>query len=111
VHVGLDAAVGVSAGTVVAGNVGAEERFEYTVIGDPVNEAARLSDLAKAHVGRVLASDEAVERAGTEAGHWVVTDEVVLRGRSEATLIYQPTGAAPEGTALHPPGLDDASRA
>jgi adenylate cyclase len=35
----LDAAIGVSAGTVVAGNVGAEERYEYSVIGVPVNEA------------------------------------------------------------------------
>ncbi|MCP9968180.1 adenylate/guanylate cyclase domain-containing protein [Actinomadura madurae] len=43
----LDAGIGVSAGPVVAGYIGAEERFEYTVIGDPVNEAARLSDLAK----------------------------------------------------------------
>ena len=40
----LDAGIGVSAGKAVAGNVGAESRFEYTVIGDPVNEAARLSD-------------------------------------------------------------------
>jgi adenylate cyclase len=40
----LAAGIGVSAGEVVAGNVGAAERFEYTVIGDPVNEAARLTE-------------------------------------------------------------------
>ena len=39
--------IGVGYGPVVAGNVGAIERFEYTVIGDPVNESARLSELAK----------------------------------------------------------------
>jgi len=41
------AGIGVAAGNVVAGNVGARERFEYTVIGEPVNEAARLCELAK----------------------------------------------------------------
>lgn len=35
------AGIGVAAGQVVAGNVGAKERFEYIVIGEPVNEAAR----------------------------------------------------------------------
>ena len=45
----LEAGIGVAFGEAVAGNIGAESRFEYTVIGDPVNEAARLTDLAKDH--------------------------------------------------------------
>ena len=52
----LTAGIGVSGGTALAGNVGAEQRFEYTVIGDPVNEAARLTELAKEEDGHVLAS-------------------------------------------------------
>ena len=89
-HPGLDAAVGVSSGNVVAGNVGAELRYEYTVIGDPVNEAARLTEEAKRRLGRVLASEESVERASGEAARWRVVDEMVLRGRRRPTLAYEP---------------------
>ena len=51
---------GRSAGLAVAGNIGAANRFEYTVIGDPVNEASRLTELAKLRPTRVLASSSAV---------------------------------------------------
>jgi adenylate cyclase len=93
-HPELDAAIGISAGTVVAGNVGAEQRYEYTVIGPPVNEASRLTDEAKHRLGRVLASEEAVARAGLEAHRWMVAGELHLRGHAEGTLAYEPAEVA-----------------
>jgi adenylate cyclase len=83
--------IGVSAGRAVAGNVGAEQRFEYTVIGDPVNEAARLCELAKGRPERVVASDAALDRAArAEARSWEVGERTVLRGRLEATGLALP---------------------
>src|SRR5215207_7510768 len=62
----VDVGVGVSCGRVWAGQVGAASRLEYTVIGDPVNEAARLTELAKDHPGRVVASEVTVSAAARE---------------------------------------------
>jgi len=88
---GAAAGIGVSAGPAVAGNIGAQERFEYTVIGDPVNEAARLCELAKQRPERLLASQAVLRRANAEeATLWEATDSVVLRGRDEPTQIVVP---------------------
>lgn len=88
---GIEAAIGLSAGRVVAGNIGAADRYEYTVIGDPVNEAARLTDLAKRSPSRLLASEAILSRAGTrEAGRWDFGEPVVLRGHSASTRVAAP---------------------
>jgi adenylate cyclase len=87
----LDAAIGVSAGPVVAGNIGAANRYEYTVIGDTVNEAARLTELAKGEPSRLLASEAIVSRAGVqEAPRWNVGEPVLLRGRPRPTRVAAP---------------------
>jgi class 3 adenylate cyclase len=87
----VDFGIGVSAGAVFAGNIGAENRYEYTVIGDPVNEAARLADLAKTSDRRILCSSAAIERAdGAERKHWTAKGSEVLRGRSVGTEISAP---------------------
>jgi adenylate cyclase len=87
---GLSAAIGVASGTVVAGHVGAESRFEYTVIGDPVNEAARLTDLAKERPVRVLASGDTVAAAGDEGHRWQLGESVTVRGRTAPTQLASP---------------------
>lgn len=90
----FEVGIGVSAGPVVAGNVGAPARHEYTVIGDPVNEAARLTDQAKGVKGRLLASWAAVELADPdEAAHWVRGREIALRGRPGRTRVATPAPA------------------
>jgi adenylate cyclase len=86
----IAAAIGVSSGLVVAGNVGAVDRYEFTVIGDPVNEAARLSDEAKHHPSHVLVSERTVLAAGAEALGWIAGDTLPLRGRAEPTRTFTP---------------------
>lgn len=99
--------IGVSAGRAIAGHIGAQARFEYTVIGDPVNEAARLTELAKLEEGHVLASAIAVSGAvDAEALCWEVGEIVELRGRLAPTQLARPTNLFSP-----PPISDDAEQA
>jgi class 3 adenylate cyclase len=87
----VDFGIGVSAGPVFAGNIGAENRYEYTVVGDAVNEAARLADRAKDFKSRVLCSGAAIERADeAERRCWKLQGSEMLRGRSRLTQISAP---------------------
>lgn len=91
----LEAGIGVAAGTVVAGNVGAKERFEYTVIGEPVNEAARLCELAKSRPGKLLTTEQTLEGASDdERARWTLGRSVKLRGHDQRTKLASPVEPA-----------------
>lgn len=63
------------------------------MIGDPVHEAARLTELSKLRPERLLASGQVVERAGAEADCWAPAGTEVLRGRTTSTQLYAPRSA------------------
>lgn len=58
--------MGISFGSVTWGNVGSEDRLDFTVIGDAANIAARLSDLAKNLSTSVLVCGEICERTSAD---------------------------------------------
>lgn len=87
----LHAGVGVAAGHVVAGHIGGSDRFEYTVIGDAVNAAARLTELAKDTPGRVLTNAATLRSANeVEQQRWTLMKSVELRGRNKMTQLARP---------------------
>ena len=93
---GLDLGVGVGicAGEAIIGNVGSEHYASYTIIGNPVNTAARLMQMAAA--GEVLVCGPVFERIRhLLSGHRVdERGDVALRGRSEPIPVYAVQAAA-----------------
>ncbi|MEV6767224.1 adenylate/guanylate cyclase domain-containing protein [Nocardia sp. NPDC051030] len=100
----LDVGIGVARGLVFAGDIGADTRLEFTVIGDAVNEAARLTTEAKQVPRRILASQAVIDAAcDSERDKWILRDTIHLRGRKEPTAVWTdvpaPTRSRRNGTA------------
>lgn len=92
--------VGVHRGPVVIGNVG-EEQLQFAVVGDAVNVASRLQELAKRLGASLVVSDEVVACARTESGFDVADLEGLrdggeheLRGRAEPVRVWAAGGSA-----------------
>jgi adenylate cyclase len=79
--------VGISAGPMAVGNVGAAERFDYTVLGDAVNLAARLEQATK-DLGVAVAVSEAALRAAGPGVAARPLGEIAVRGRTGRVRVW-----------------------
>lgn len=86
----LRVGIGVNSGRVVVGTIGGGGRLDFTVIGDPVNTAARVEAATRQTGDDVLITD-ATRRALSEPGEgWIERPAMPLKGKSEAVRVFAP---------------------
>ena len=86
---------GINSGEAIVGNIGSPNRLNYTAIGDSVNIASRLEPLNKNYKTQLLISETTFK----QVQHKIVCrliDKVIIRGKENASLIYEPIGTETE---------------
>lgn len=95
---GLEFGLGLNSGVVVAGNVGGGGRLEFSVMGDPVNVAARVEAATRDTGDTLLISEHTRALLSAEPVALVEREGVTLKGKAEKVCLFAP--AVPDRTDL-----------
>ena len=95
-HGGFRLGVGVNSGSVVVGNMGSQARFDYSVLGDAVNLAARLEGQSKVYGVDVLVGEQTRLLCREDRAGLIQIDQLRVKGKSEPVGVYTPLPDATE---------------
>ena len=83
----LSIGIGINSGDAVVGNMGSDQRFDYTVLGDSVNLAARLEAQTKEYGVFFMFTEHTLKQIERVEGT-VLLDKIAVKGQSDPVKIY-----------------------